>query len=137
MLLLTELGKGSPIAVGAREVCFFCCYLQRINLKDTVRNYRGHGLGNHFVMKGHDGGYIFDLGYGFGGNGDGLIGRGLGTFVIKGFNYASQASWVTFAGARFNALGSTFVCLTRQCCGRFVRLIRVCVQCVFSLFATL
>ena len=40
----TQLGKGSN--VGAREVCFFCCYLQRRSLEDTVRSNGRDGLGN-------------------------------------------------------------------------------------------
>ena len=31
--MMNAAGKDSP--VGAREVCFFCCYFRRSNLKDT------------------------------------------------------------------------------------------------------
>ena len=36
---------------------------------------------------------------------DGLNKRDIGKFVIKGFNYVPQASWVALVGARFHSLG--------------------------------
>ena len=36
-------------------------------------------------------GYFYVACEGFGGKGDGLIGRGFGTFPIKGFDYAPYA----------------------------------------------
>ena len=56
-----EFEKGSH--VGAKEVCFFSCYLRESSLKDTVTSQKGSGIGNGFSMKGLDGNPIIVGGY--------------------------------------------------------------------------
>ena len=55
---MNGVGKGSSCYVGAKELCFFRCYLQGSSLNDTVRSYQRFVIGNSFRMKGLDGGPI-------------------------------------------------------------------------------